>query len=108
MAEYRLTATDAAVIRTADEATIPNAPGNRDWDEYQDWLDAGGVPDPYVVPPPLQPEWVSTLGIKLACQEINYWDDFQAALGKLPDAEENFKLAFQIRRSDIDALGLSP
>jgi hypothetical protein len=53
MAEYQLTATDQAVIRTADSAFIPNDPANRDWVEYQDWLAAGGVPDPYA--PPLDP-----------------------------------------------------
>jgi hypothetical protein len=51
MAEYQLTATDAVVIRTADQANIPNDSANRDWVEYQDWLAAGGVPDPYVPPP---------------------------------------------------------
>lgn len=51
MAEYQLTATDASVIRTADGASIPNDPANRDWQDYQKWLDAGGVPDPYVPPP---------------------------------------------------------
>jgi hypothetical protein len=54
MADYQLTATDASVIRTADGACIPNEPANRDWVEYQKWLEAGGVPDPYVPPP--QPE----------------------------------------------------
>jgi hypothetical protein len=54
MSEYRLTETDATVIRTSDEAYIPNDPANADWVEYQAWLDAGGVPDPYV--PPSQPE----------------------------------------------------
>jgi hypothetical protein len=51
MADYQLTATDAAVTRTADGATIPNDPDNRDWAEYQQWLADGGVPDPYVKPP---------------------------------------------------------
>jgi hypothetical protein len=50
MADYQLTATDV-VIRAADGACIPNDPANRDWIEYQQWLAAGGVPDPYVKPP---------------------------------------------------------
>lgn len=48
MAEYRLNATDESngVTRTADNRNIPNAPGNRDWQEYIVWKDAGGIPDP--------------------------------------------------------------
>ena len=56
MSDYQLTATDASVIRTEDGACIPNDPANRDWVEYQDWLDDGGVPDPYVEPEPVPPE----------------------------------------------------
>ena len=55
MAEYQLTATDSTVIRTEDGACIPNDPANRDWIEYQQWLAAGGVPDPYVPPPEPEP-----------------------------------------------------
>jgi hypothetical protein len=56
MTDYQLTATDASVIRTEDGACIPNDPANRDWVEYQKWLEDGGVPDPYVEPetPPPQ------------------------------------------------------
>ena len=55
MSDYQLTATDATVIRTADQACIPNDDANRDWVEYQKWLDDGGVPDPYVPPPVVPP-----------------------------------------------------
>jgi hypothetical protein len=55
MAEYQLTATDS-VIRTEDGACIPNDPVNRDRAEYDEWLEEGGVPDPYVPPPPVPPE----------------------------------------------------
>jgi hypothetical protein len=51
MSDYQLTATDQMVIRTIDQANIPNDPANRDWVEYQKWLADGGVPDPYVPPP---------------------------------------------------------
>jgi hypothetical protein len=52
MSDYQLTATDV-VIRAADQASIPNDPANRDRATYSDWLAAGGVPDPYVAPPPV-------------------------------------------------------
>jgi hypothetical protein len=45
MADYQLTATDV-VIRTVDQASIPNDPANRDRMEYEQWLADGGVPDP--------------------------------------------------------------
>ena len=54
MAEYQLTATET-VIRTSDDAAIPNDPANRDRAAYQRWLEAGGVPDPYVEPEPAPP-----------------------------------------------------
>lgn len=39
---------DAIMRVNADgsTSTIPNAPGNRDWEEYQRWLEAGNVPEP--------------------------------------------------------------
>jgi hypothetical protein len=55
MADYQLTATDI-VIRTADGASIPNDPANRDRIEYEQWLVDGGVPDPYDPPPPAPPD----------------------------------------------------
>lgn len=54
MAEYQLTDTDV-VIRTVDQASIPNDPGNRDRIAYDEWLADGGVPDPYVPPPEPEP-----------------------------------------------------
>ena len=48
-AEYQLTHTDA-VIRTADNAHIPDDPTNRDWQQYLAWIADGGVPDPPAPP----------------------------------------------------------
>jgi hypothetical protein len=41
-----ITGTPAGVIRLADGACIPPAPGNRDWDEYTAWVADGGEPLP--------------------------------------------------------------
>lgn len=54
MSDYQLTATDT-IIRTEDGASIPPDPANRDYAEYLQWLDNGGVPDPYVPPTPVPP-----------------------------------------------------
>jgi hypothetical protein len=51
MANYQLGPDDKSVVRTSDNACIPNDPGNRDWLDYQAWLAAGGTPAPYVAPP---------------------------------------------------------
>jgi hypothetical protein len=56
MAEYQLTNDSDHVIRTSDGAFIPDHEGNSDWQDYQDWLDQGGVPDPADPPPPPQPD----------------------------------------------------
>jgi hypothetical protein len=58
MAEYQLTDTDV-VIRTADNACIPNDPSNTDRAAYEKWVADGGVPDPYVAPPAPVPASIS-------------------------------------------------
>ena len=57
MADYQLTASEepCAVIRTEDGACIPPDPANRDYAEYQQWVEGGGVPDAYVPPPVVEP-----------------------------------------------------
>lgn len=37
---------DGYVKRLSDGAVIPPDPGNRHWQEYQAWLEAGGEPQP--------------------------------------------------------------
>lgn len=39
-------ANDNYVIRLVDEAWIPYMPGNRDYQEYLEWLAQGNEPEP--------------------------------------------------------------
>jgi hypothetical protein len=58
---YQLT-TGTSIKRLSDGAFIPNDPGNRDYREYQAWLDAGNTPEPA---PPLEPAPILTTEQKL-------------------------------------------
>lgn len=42
---YKLTGF-GSVIRLSDNAVIPPAPGNSDWQGFQQWLDLGNTPEP--------------------------------------------------------------
>ena len=55
---YRKTETDI-IVRISDNAFIPSDPANRDRAEYEAWLAGGGVPEPYVPPPPPVPQTIS-------------------------------------------------
>ena len=57
-AMYQLTTGDT-ILRIADNAFIPNDPGNRDYREYLDWLDAGNTPEPAPAPPPPPPNYAA-------------------------------------------------
>ena len=87
MAEYQLTDTDV-VIRTADQAHIPNDPANRDRVEYEQWLADGGVPDPYVPPDIPPPGPTADQEAARANQRLD--DGVQAAVGSLPDQRAGF------------------
>jgi hypothetical protein len=85
MADYQLTSTDS-VIRTADNATIPNDPANRDWVEYQKWLADGGVPEPYEAPKPQVPELLSTEDVVF----FNHENRIRSIEGKPPLTVKEF------------------
>lgn len=66
MTQYQLTNGDS-IIRLSDNAAIPQAPGNRDYREYQEWLAEGNTPLPAPVeePPaePTLPEKLARIGL---------------------------------------------
>jgi hypothetical protein len=55
---YQLTSSDS-IKRLSDNAFIPAAPGNRDYAEYLDWLEAGNTPEPAPAPPAPGPDYLA-------------------------------------------------
>jgi len=56
---YRLTSSPTTVHRLTDNAFIPFDGGNRDYQEYLEWLAEGNTPEPYVAPPPPVPQSIT-------------------------------------------------
>jgi hypothetical protein len=55
---YQLTSGDT-ILRLSDNAFIPQAPGNRDYREYLDWLSEGNTPLPAPAPPAPGPDYLA-------------------------------------------------
>jgi hypothetical protein len=55
---YQLTSGDT-ILRLSDNAYIPQAPGNRDYREYLDWLAEGNTPLPAPDPPAPGPDYLA-------------------------------------------------
>lgn len=85
MTDYTLTATDI-VVRADDGAMIPSDPDNPDRQRYDAWVVDGGVPDPYVPPPPKVPAVVSPAQMVRALDRMGLLVPVQAAVAASPDA----------------------
>ena len=55
---YQLTTFDS-ILRLSDNACIPPDPGNRDYREYLEWVDAGNTPEPAPAPPAPGPDYLA-------------------------------------------------
>jgi hypothetical protein len=55
---YQLTSGDT-ILRLSDNAYIPAAPGNRNYREYLEWLEAGNTPEPAPAPPAPRPDYLA-------------------------------------------------
>ena len=55
---YQLTQGDT-IVRLSDNAFIPQAPGNRDYAEYLEWIEEGNTPEPAPAPPATGPDYLA-------------------------------------------------
>ncbi len=56
---YKLSPASRGVICLADNTRIPFAPGNRDYQDYLDWLAEGNTPEPADPPPAPGPDYIA-------------------------------------------------
>ena len=93
MKDYRLHLNEQ-VVRAVDGAFIPPDPDNVDRIAYDAWLVGGGVPDPYVPPPPPVPATISRRQFfqQLAITGMISESEAKAALktGDLPELLQGF------------------
>ena len=68
---YKLTSSNTTVQRLSDNAFIPFDGGNRDYQEYLEWLEKGNTPEPYVPPPPPVPQSITRRQCAIELRERN-------------------------------------
>jgi hypothetical protein len=100
MAEYKLSTFDT-VIRIADGAVIPKVLANCDYAAFLAWCEIeGNTPDPADEPVVMVPTSASKLGLKRAFAELGMWEQVKATLAANEDAQEEWDLAIEIKRTD--------
>ena len=104
MADYRLVndpvsgVESPTILRVADNAWIPKTEGNRDYQQYLEWVAEGNTPEPAETSDPwqairekrdgliLQSDWTMTPG---ATVDQAQWTAYRQILRDLPQTYEN-------------------
>lgn len=105
---YRLTPNNG-VIRVEDEANIPNNNANRDWIEYQQWLNEGNTPIPYS-PPQTEIKVVTPRQARLALFQAGLLPSVEASVEQAGgETKITWEYATEVNRDDplIQSIGQS-
>lgn len=67
---YRLTRFPETILRTSDNAFIPNDVNNSDYQSYLEWLSEGNTPDPAL---PVEKTWPDIIGQRNQLLQESDW-----------------------------------
>ena len=107
---YRLTQSENTVQRLSDNAFIPFDGGNRDYQEYLEWLSEGNTPEPYVPPPPPPVTQVTAYQAKIQLSRSGLYDSVQNLINNTTNQELiiAWEYATTFDRYSLFIMGVAP
>jgi hypothetical protein len=75
---YKLTSSNTTVQRLSDNAFIPFDGGNRDYQEYLQWLAEDNQPEPYIPSPPPVPQSITRRQCAIELRERSFITPLEA------------------------------
>ena len=107
---YRLTQSETTVQRLSDNAFIPFDGGNRDYQEYLEWLSEGNTPEPYIPPPPPPVTQVTAYQAKIQLSRAGLYDSVVTTVNTSdnPELKIAWEVATTFERNSPFILALQP
>ena len=107
---YRLTQSETTVQRLSDNAFIPFDGGNRDYQEYLEWLAEGNTPESYVPPPAPQVTQVTAYQAKIQLSRSGLYDSVVTTVNTSdnPELKIAWEMASVFERNSPFILALQP
>jgi len=107
---YRLTQSETTVHRLTDNAFIPFDGGNRDYQEYLEWLAEGNEPEPYVAPPAPPVTQVTAYQAKIQLSRSGLYDSVVTTVNTSdnPELKIAWEVATSFERNSPFILALQP
>jgi DNA-binding XRE family transcriptional regulator len=107
---YKLTQSEKTVQRLSDNAFIPFDGGNRDYQEYLEWLAEGNTPESYVPPPAPPVTQVTAYQAKIQLSRAGLYDSVVTTVNTSdnPELKIAWEVATTFERNSPFILALQP
>ena len=107
---YKLTQIETTVHRLTDDTFIPFDGGNRDYQEYLEWLAEGNEPEPYVAPPSPPVTQVTAYQAKIQLSRAGLYDSVVTTINTSdnPELKIAWEVATTFERNSPFILALQP